>query len=42
MNWNDATTSSDDDYMSDAYTTVDIRPGLFTLSLDILKVVNHF
>ncbi|CAG9535941.1 unnamed protein product [Cercopithifilaria johnstoni] len=28
MDWNDATTSNDDDYMSDAYTAVDVRPGI--------------
>uniref|UniRef100_A0A0R3S354 G patch domain-containing protein 11 n=1 Tax=Elaeophora elaphi TaxID=1147741 RepID=A0A0R3S354_9BILA len=29
MGWNDPTTSNDDDYMSDTFTSVDIRPVLF-------------
>lgn len=35
MDSNDATTSDSDDYMSDIYTAVNVRPGLFCILLRI-------
>lgn len=44
MDPNGATTSDNDDYMSDTYTAVDIRPGFFWIlyvEKDFKKILNE-